>query len=159
MAVICLHYTECAALSMLFHVSCGFGVMKSWYVFNKSNTCTLLVKDIHNREAMHEWNQRVQGNSLDPAHLVHISPVASIIVAASNHKQLVEEGSHAMPGTSHRPVSQSLPGIAFWVVAVCLLQVVLSSATTGNVHLSLQCGACMGIHLFGVTKRDRKGRE
>lgn len=97
--------------------------------------------------------------SLGPAHLVHIPPVASIIVAASNHKQLVEEGSHAMPGTSHRPISQSMPRVASWVVAVCLFQVVLSSATTGNVHLPLQRGACMGIYLFGATKRARKGKE
>lgn len=119
---------------------------------------------------MHEWSRRVHGNSLDlllnsevgglgPAHLVHIPPVASIIVAASNHKQLVEESSHAMPGTSHRPVSQSMPCVAFWVVAVRLFQVVLSSATTGNVHLPLQCGACMGIYLFGVIMRYRKGKE
>lgn len=96
--------------------------------------------------------------SLGPAHLVHIPSVASIIVAASNHKQLVEEGSHAMPGPSHRPVSQSMPRVASWVIAVCLFQVVLSSATTGNIHLPLQCGACMGIYLFGDTKRARKGK-
>ena len=96
-------------------------------------------------------NSRVGG--LGPAHLVHIPPVASIIVAASNHKQLVEEGSHAVPGPSNRPVSQSMPCVASWVVAMRLFQVVLSSATTGNVHLPLQRGACMGIHLFGAPKK------
>lgn len=95
---------------------------------------------------------------LGSAHLVHIPSVASIIVAASNHKQLVQEGSHAMPGPSHRPISQSMPRVAFWVIAVCLFQVVLSSATTGNIHLPLQRGACMGIYLFGDTKRARKGK-
>lgn len=61
-----------------------------------------------------------KAGSLGPAHLVHIPPVSSIIVAASNHKQLVMEGGHAMPGTSHRPVSQSMPRVASWVVAVRL---------------------------------------
>lgn len=136
----------------------GLGVI-CWCGFSKSNTCALPVKDVHSREAMHEWNQGYRGLPGPPAHLVHIPPVASIIVAASDHKQLVEEGSHAMPGTSHRPVSQSMPRVASWVVAVRLFQVVLSSATTGDVHLPLQRGACMGIHLCAATKRARKGRE
>ena len=55
-------------------------------------------QDMRSGKAMHAWNQRVQGSSLafssileregglGPAHLVHIPPVASIIIAASNHK-------------------------------------------------------------------------
>lgn len=55
-----------------------------------------------------------------PAHLVHIPPVAGIIVAAPDHIQLVQEGGHAVPGPPHGSVSQCVPGVAVWLIAVRL---------------------------------------
>lgn len=56
-----------------------------------------------------------------PPYLVHIPPIASIIVAAPDHIQLVQESGHAMPGPPHGSVGQRVPGVAVWVIAVCLL--------------------------------------
>lgn len=84
---------------------------------------------------------------------MHVPPIASVIVAAPDHIQLVQEGGHAVPGAPHRPISQRAPGVAAWVIAVGLLQVVLPTAAAGDIHLPLKCGACMRIHLCSRGER------
>lgn len=85
------------------------------------------------------------------SHLVNVPPVAGVVVAAPDDVELSQQRGHAVPGPSHWAVCQHIPAVRPGVIALQLLQVILSSPPTRDVHLPIQRRSRVRVHLHHHT--------
>lgn len=88
------------------------------------------------------------------SHLVNVPPVARVVVASPDDVELSQHRSHAVPRPPHWAICQHVPAVCPGVIALQLLQIVLSSPPTRDVHLPIQRCSRVRVHL----QRRAKGK-
>lgn len=90
------------------------------------------------------------------SHLVNVPPVSGVVVAAPDDVELSQQRGHAVPRPPHGAVCQHVPAVSPGVVALQLLQIVLPSPPTRDVHLPIQRRSRVGVHLHRHNKAKQE---